>query len=206
MVAFSTSTLKVPLLFKLLTNLPVWLNHTLFVHSVLDGDAALLHQQEHKLVEEDKRLTKAADGTHAPSAWRRLFYLPTRSDTLTAAFRKWLETRGNGGPFGPLHLHRCYSPLISDRRVLLDRYASHTQHCQACKRALSLVERCRLLAAAWAVVAVAASVTRAVASGVVLSSAVVHPAIAGLVGWLFFAALSGVRNWFYYTGYDHAVM
>ena len=46
--------------------------------------------------------------------------------------RKWLDTRGQGGPT-PGHP----GPILEDRRVLLDRYEQHVKHCKACQKVSS---------------------------------------------------------------------
>jgi hypothetical protein len=66
----------------------------------------------------------------------RSYYLPTGADRLILAFRRWLEGPGGHGPWGaPPERLPDYSPLIADRRALLDRRSTHTQHCAACRTA-----------------------------------------------------------------------
>ena len=48
-----------------------------------------------------------------------------------AEFRRWLDTRGEGGP-SPGHP----GPILEDRRMLLDRYEQHVKHCTACKKVI----------------------------------------------------------------------
>ncbi len=52
---------------------------------------------------------------------------------MVSRVRKWLDDpqQGNGGPWGP-NRYASWGPRITDRRVLLDRYESHTKHCKAC--------------------------------------------------------------------------
>ena len=47
-----------------------------------------------------------------------------------AAFRKWLDVRGGGGP--PTKLPRDLPPLVDRQEVFLDRFEQHTKHCPYC--------------------------------------------------------------------------
>ncbi len=53
---------------------------------------------------------------------------------MVTKIRNWLDdpSKGNGGPWGP-DRYAAWRPRITDRRVLLDRYNSHTKHCAACR-------------------------------------------------------------------------
>ena len=49
---------------------------------------------------------------------------------LVAAFRKWLDMRGGGGP--PTKLPQKLPPLVDRQEVFLNRYEQHTRHCPYC--------------------------------------------------------------------------
>jgi pheophorbide a oxygenase len=208
-----TNNTKLPSLFKLIKKLPVWLDHILFRHSVLDGDNVFLHYQEQFLVEKDRQAEgKQEEGTEKDStaAWRKDYYMPTRADLLVAAFKNWLDTAGKGGPFGPLHKARGYPPLVTDHRVLLNRYEQHTKNCTACKKALKWIERFISVSAAVAAIgfgaAIAATMQGAAQLGMkaVATRSVAGSAVVGLIAALIWRWLSVLREKFYFVDYDHA--
>ena len=97
------------------------------------------------------------DGTGllAPS-WAQRVYLPTRSDSMVAAFRRWIDeyTAGKGAPWS-LYLRSSGEIDISDpirpprretKERVLDRYDSHVTHCSACNGALANARRVRRVA------------------------------------------------------------
>ena len=54
-------------------------------------------------------------------------------------FRRWLSTRGQGGPqyadANAGHVEKFRDSMGRlDRRVLLDRHAQHTAHCSTCSK------------------------------------------------------------------------
>lgn len=165
---------------------------------MLDGDGVFLHVQEHHIV---KRA--AASGG---SGWREAYYLPTRADTLVAAFRTWLDKAGGGGPFGPLHLAPDYPSLITDRRQLLNRYEQHTKSCVYCSKALVAIERLRSVAAAAAAVAWACALVAANAAyrsgGSRVDVAV--SAVIGLVLTFAWRTLGNLAAAFRFQDYVHA--
>ena len=214
LVTFShTNSATPPKIFTLLGMIPKWLDHIMIRNLVLDGDNVFLHFQEQFLVEKAKKEETAGTATGtaaASSAWRKSYFMPTSADALVASFKNWLDNAGGGGPFGPLHKAPNYPQLVTDHRVLLNRYEQHTKNCIHCKRALKWVERFHSFSAALAVVGMGAAVaatlqgvsglgikvltTRAVASGGVL-------ALAGAFMWRF---LSKLQQQFYFVDYDHA--
>lgn len=56
---------------------------------------------------------------------------------LVAAFRKWLDMRGGGGP--PTKLPSQLPPLVDRQEVFLNRYEQHTKHCPYCSGVSALV-------------------------------------------------------------------
>ena len=59
--------------------------------------------------------------------------LGVRCCRLVAAFRKWLDMRGGGGP--PTKLPQKLPPLVDGQEVFLNRYEQHTRHCPYCSGA-----------------------------------------------------------------------
>lgn len=112
----------------LFLRIPHWLQH-LQKNRVLDDDNIFLAVQERRLV------TRQGDST---ASWAKRYYRPTKADLFVAQFRKWIQTFGGGGPFGPLtkeDLEELDCKTLSD--VLLNRYEQHTRHCSSCSRALA---------------------------------------------------------------------
>jgi hypothetical protein len=207
-----TNNTKLPRLFKLIKKLPVWLDHILFRHPVLDGDSVFLHWQEQYLVEKDRQAEEdeEKDEKSSTAAWRNNYYMPSRADLLVASFKNWLDKAGKGGPWGPLHKARGYPALVTDHRVLLNRYEQHTKNCTACKNALKWIERFISVAAAVAAVgfgaAIAATVQGAAQLGIkaVATSSVAGGAVVGFLAALVWRWLSVLRQKFYFVDYDHA--
>ncbi|MEB3263580.1 MAG: Rieske 2Fe-2S domain-containing protein [Synechococcus sp.] len=106
--------------------LPRWWDHCTNRNAVIDGDLVLLHQQERELAA-------------APGGWRRAFRLPTRSDRLVLAFRRWLD-RHDTLPW-PAEPPAAPPPGPEERRRLLDRAGQHTRHCASCRGALKAAQR-----------------------------------------------------------------
>jgi hypothetical protein len=101
---------------------------------VLEDDHIFLSVQQRRLA--------AAGGD-----WQKAYYLPTKSETYIAAFRRWVSKFGRGGPFGP---PKQFVPFDwRHPELLLDRYAQHTKHCASCSNALQTVRlwRPRLMGA-----------------------------------------------------------
>jgi len=113
---------------------PLWLQH-LGNHKVLEDDQVFLHWQERVL--EDRGGSVAAP---------RAFFLATAADGYVGALHDWVNRHG-GEPFPGQAL-----PARLDRRALMDRLHSHTDHCRACSGALTAIQRWRPLVGAlpWA--------------------------------------------------------
>ena len=109
---------------------PLWLQH-LGNHRVLEDDQVFLHWQERVLEER-------GGSASAPQA----FYLATAADGYVSALHDWVNRHG-GEPFPGQPL-----PPRLDRRALMDRLNSHTDHCRACSGALTAIGRWRPLVAA----------------------------------------------------------
>lgn len=145
--------------------------------------------------------------------------MPSDADVLVAAFRSWLDGRGRGGPFGPLHLAPAYPQQLAGRRQLLDRWA-HTQSCADCSRGFRTISALRAAAGAAAALALSAvlcSLLTAAASaggGAAgsVAGALAWPALrpaawcaaAGAAAALLWRALSKLREKFIFVDYVHA--
>tara|TARA_B100002051_G_scaffold48061_2_gene42661 strand:+ start:601 stop:1926 length:1326 start_codon:yes stop_codon:yes gene_type:complete len=104
---------------------PRWLQH-IGNHKVLEDDQIFLHCQE--------RVLERLGGSAAAD---RVFYLPTRSDVYVSALYRWLQSHG-GGPFDGQPL-----PAVQQTDALMDRYNTHTVHCQSCSTALKRIRAAR---------------------------------------------------------------
>lgn len=107
---------KKSLVQRIFSILPTWLLHQLS-NKFLDSDLAFLHYQE-------QERQRRGGGANA-------YFMPAQADRCVAALRKWFETYAKGAEqSGPL------PPAISDRNVLFDRLAQHTDQCRHCSKAL----------------------------------------------------------------------
>ena len=144
---------------------------------------------------------------------RRAYYLPTGSDRMVAAFRRWLEGPGGDGPWGaPLAAvpDSAYPPEITERRSLLDRHAQHVRECRSCQRADAWMARlgtaaAAAAAAAWAAAAFLAASASGGAAAALRGRQVLGLLAAGAVLWLARWVLAGLRqNWFHWSDYVHS--
>jgi phenylpropionate dioxygenase-like ring-hydroxylating dioxygenase large terminal subunit len=119
---------KIPALAIGLT--PRWYSH-LGQNKILEDDQIFLHAQE--------RYLAAAGGGEQFS---KAFYMPAKADRFVFEYRQWLN-QFEADPFPG----QALPPKIESKAQLLDRYHSHTQHCQSCSRALKWVKILRSAAA-----------------------------------------------------------
>lgn len=115
---------KIPELFIKLT--PQWYSH-ISQNNILEDDQIFLHNQE--------RYLEARGGS---AQFAKAFYLPTRADTFVSGLRQWVNTY-DAEPFPGEPL-----PPRQSTEALLDRYHSHTKHCQSCRTALNNIRRIKL--------------------------------------------------------------
>ncbi len=114
---------KLPGFFIKLT--PRWYSH-LSNNNILEDDQIFLHYQE--------RYLQSKGGS---ANFAKAFYLPTRADAFVSALRKWVN-QYDAEPFPG----EVLPPPLSTE-ALLNRYHSHTQHCQSCLNALTTIQRLR---------------------------------------------------------------
>ena len=76
-----------------------------------------------------------APGGKQDPQWRQRFYTPTTSDAAVLCYHRWLQDVGGAVQWGrpPDHL---VEP--KGREELVERFQSHTQHCESCSQALSV--------------------------------------------------------------------
>lgn len=120
---------------------PRWWDHIKNRNAVLDGDMVLLHQQENSLQD-----------TH----WKTAYKMPTSADRLVIEFRKWFDLHCDGKlPWNEVGINPAATTETS-RKVLLDRYHQHTQHCSSCRTALKRIKFVQWLLLAYFVVTITA--------------------------------------------------
>ncbi len=101
--------------------IPRWWDHIKNRNAVLDGDMVLLHQQENFLQDAN---------------WKTAYKMPTSADRLVIEFRKWFDLHCEGKlPWQEVGINPA-TTIETSRKVLLDRYHQHTQHCSSCRTAL----------------------------------------------------------------------
>jgi phenylpropionate dioxygenase-like ring-hydroxylating dioxygenase large terminal subunit len=171
---------------------PRWLEHVKTRNLVLDGDMVLLHYQERELQQNE-----------AARSWQEAYKLPATADRLVIEFRRWFDKYCQGQlPWHRVGLNPDLEPLVTDKRVVLDRYGQHTVHCSSCRGALQSIRRLQafllgLFAVSIAIAAVLPDAER-FRLGVPLATA----ALTSLAVYAF------LKNWlvpkFYFVDYVHA--
>jgi phenylpropionate dioxygenase-like ring-hydroxylating dioxygenase large terminal subunit len=189
--------------------LPRWWDHISNRNEVLDGDMVLLHRQEREL--ERRR------GLGEGGSWQASYRLPTGSDRMVIAFRRWLDRYGGpdwqqlggvapggvaavaGGASALPAAPQSMLPLTSEQ--LLDRYQQHTLHCASCRGALVVIQRLQVAGLGLFAFALSAAALLPDALRLSLGLPLVLLALAGL------GSAAGLR-WgleprFRYRPYDH---
>lgn len=121
--------------------IPRWWDHIKNRNAVLDGDMVLLHQQEYFLQNNN---------------WKTAYKMPTSADRLVMEFRNWFDLHCDGKlPWDEVGINAS-GAMETSRKVLLDRYHQHTQHCSSCRTALNRFAFLQWLLVAYFLVVVAA--------------------------------------------------
>ncbi|XP_030511153.2 protochlorophyllide-dependent translocon component 52, chloroplastic [Cannabis sativa] len=168
---------------------PRWMFHV-GQNLILDSDLHLLHVEERKIMDVGS------------AQWQKACFVPTKSDALVIAFRKWLNKHAGGqvdwkGKFsGAL-------PPTPPREQLMDRYWTHVVNCSSCNAAykgLNVLEVV-LQVVSIALLGVVAATKQSLKS-MVAKSAMVS------ISLLCFAASKWLSHFihkvFHYHDYDHA--
>jgi hypothetical protein len=104
----------------------------------MDSDVVFLSSQD-ELLEQNRGYGKNYSDPN--------YYMPSKCDTMVTAFRKWLGSKGGGGPEwlgipakrSDGYLTGWIRPQLVAQRggrdKLLDRYRQHTDSCVACRNA-----------------------------------------------------------------------
>ena len=125
---------------KLQAVIPRWWEHIKTRNAVLDGDMVLLHQQESFLQNAN---------------WKTAYKMPTSADRMVIEFRNWFDRYCEGKlPWDKVGV-TTLPAVETSRKVLLDRYHQHTQHCSSCRKALKRMQLGQWLLLAYFAIAVA---------------------------------------------------
>ncbi|XP_045821150.1 protochlorophyllide-dependent translocon component 52, chloroplastic-like isoform X2 [Trifolium pratense] len=100
---------------------PRWMFHV-GQNLILDSDLYLLHVEEKKIMDVGQE------------NWHKACFVPTKSDALVIAFRKWLKKYA-GGQVDWRGKYSGALPPTPPREQLLDRYWSHVVNCKSCNLA-----------------------------------------------------------------------
>ncbi|PKA52542.1 Protochlorophyllide-dependent translocon component 52, chloroplastic [Apostasia shenzhenica] len=168
---------------------PRWMFHV-GQNLILDSDLYLLHVEERKIAEVGN------------SNWQKACFVPTKSDGMVTAFRRWMKRYANdrvdwGNKFAG------FLPPSPPREQLLDRYWSHVVHCRSCSSALKGM---RALEAALPVVSLALIGAVAAAKQTLMTPATRIAVVSTAV--FCFAASKWLSHFihkiFYFHDYNHA--
>jgi phenylpropionate dioxygenase-like ring-hydroxylating dioxygenase large terminal subunit len=168
---------------------PRWMFHV-GQNLILDSDLYLLHVEEKKIMD------------IGSSNWQKACFVPTKSDALVVAFRRWLKKYG-GGQVDWKGKYSGALPPSPPREQLMDRYWSHVVNCSSCNTAykgLNAVE-VTLQVISLAALGVVAALKQNAMSATARNSVVVMAVVCFATSrWL---AHFIYRN-FRYHDYDHA--
>lgn len=158
---------------------------------ILDSDLYLLHVEERKIAKIGE-----------PN-WQKACYVPTKSDAMVVAFRKWLRMYSNNKVDWGSSFISTELPPTPPREQLLERYWSHVKQCSSCAGALKGL---KILQLSLQIVCIASlGVLAAVKQN--LMSTLSRTAVATAAVLCFVASkwLSHfISKNFYYHDYDHA--
>jgi len=183
-VVFETAAMKPPLKWILsfaFNTQPTWWTH-LGNHVILEDDNPFLHTQGFNY--------RDGDAEKLAPSWATRLYMPSTSDSMVIAFRRWLDQytdgcgaswsdympraalRGSTGSTRSTGSNGQGEWRRSTREEVLERMDSHVKHCACCSGALANLQKGRALAEATVVVglAVAGLVTKLRGAGCVLSA------------------------------------
>ncbi|XP_010519655.1 PREDICTED: protochlorophyllide-dependent translocon component 52, chloroplastic-like isoform X2 [Tarenaya hassleriana] len=167
---------------------PRWVFH-ITQNKILDSDLNILHVQERKILE------------RGPENWQRECFVPTKSDALVVAFRRWFNKYGGSevdwrGRFDPSLL-----PPTPPREQLFDRYWSHVVNCRSCNTAYKRLNALEVILQIFSVASVgiaAASKRTAARTGLVLAAVLCYAASKWLSHFIY--------KTFRYHDYNHALV
>ncbi|XP_047940993.1 protochlorophyllide-dependent translocon component 52, chloroplastic-like isoform X2 [Salvia hispanica] len=166
---------------------PRWMSH-LGQNLILDSDLNLLHERKLKEV--------------GALNWQKTCYVPTKSDTLVATFRRWLNRYG-GTQVDWRNKYTGELPPTPPREQLFDRYWTHTVSCSSCSAAY---KRLNALEIALQVISIALIAAVAAAKQGAISIAVRYYVASMAV--LCFVASKLLSHFIYktfrYHDYDHS--
>ncbi len=172
--------------------IPRWWDHIQNRNLVLDGDMILLHQQEYFLQQRQET-----------ESWKTAYKLPTSADRLVIEFRQWFDKYCGGQlPWQEVGLKPQKNQFNRERKVILDRYHQHTQHCNSCRTALKNGQRLQIILLTYFILSVSGVALMPDLLRIELGLPLVILALLGL------GAAAWLRFWlqprFYFIDYIHS--
>ncbi|KAH0459527.1 hypothetical protein IEQ34_012341 [Dendrobium chrysotoxum] len=163
---------------------PRWMFHV-GQNLILDSDMHLLHVEERIIAE------------IGPSNWEKTCFVPTKSDVMVTAFRRWFKKYSNC-QVDWAKKSVGYLPPTPPREQLLDRYWSHVVQCSSCSLALKVL---RVLEASLPILSLILIGVVAASKPSVMSAAIRTAVVSMAV--LLFAASRWLSHFIYKTFYFH---
>lgn len=193
-ISYIATTRKFPWFVRFFLQLPEFLSHALTRNKVLDGDNVFLHNQEQYL---RKQMV------HHKKTLEELYYTPNSSDLLLSSIRKTLSSLGSpyDGAKGLGGFGLQIPPLITDHKVILNRFEQHTKNCRKCLQALRITNMLQWLAATGACLSVGVMLYMYLSQGTLRSISL--PGLFGSVFALCYKLLTDLKMQFYYVPYVH---
>lgn len=194
LISYIATTRKFPAVVRFLLRLPEFFSHVFVRNKVLDGDSVFLHNQEHYI---RKQMI------HNKKTLNDLYYLPNSSDLLLSSIRTRLGKLGSpyDGTVGMGGFGIEIPPLITDHKVILNRFEQHTKNCRKCLQALRITNALHVLAACGACLSVVWMLYMYLSQGTLRSVSL--PGLFVSVFALGYKLLSDLKKQFYYLPYVH---
>ncbi|KAI0504857.1 hypothetical protein KFK09_015811 [Dendrobium nobile] len=163
---------------------PRWMFHV-GQNLILDSDMHLLHVEERIIAE------------IGPSNWEKACFVPTKSDVMVTAFRRWFK-KYSSCQVDWANKSLGYLPPTPPREQLLDRYWTHVVQCRSCSLALKVL---RVVEASLPILSLILIGVMAASKPSVMSAAIRTAVVSMAV--LLFAASRWLSHFIYKTFYFH---
>ncbi|XP_004308605.1 PREDICTED: protochlorophyllide-dependent translocon component 52, chloroplastic-like [Fragaria vesca subsp. vesca] len=170
---------------------PRWLSHTR-LNLILDSDLYLLHLEERRMMD-------------AGTQWQKACFVPTKSDVVVVAYRKWINQYA-GGQVDWRGKYTGELPPTPPKEQLMDRYQSHVVNCSSCNAAhknLGLL-KVVLQVVSFSLLGIVAASKQGVLSSVVAKGTLLATALLCYAGskWL----ANFIYKIFHFHDYNHALV
>ncbi|KAL5708537.1 hypothetical protein ACHQM5_019324 [Ranunculus cassubicifolius] len=170
--------------------IPRWILH-IRSNLVLDSDLYLLHLEERKILD------------IGVSNWQKACFVPTKSDAIIVAFRKWLK-KYSDGQINWAPKFSTQLPPTPPKEQLMDRYWSHVVNCSSCSKAVNRLKLFEVVLQVMSIASVGVVAIRQSAMSVTVKTSWVALAV------LCYAASKWLSHFiyktFYFHDYNHALV